>query len=189
MTERQSAGLRRVMDHLSAVPRSAVLDLGAASQGSIDNLAGPTCRLWAEDALRSLGDAVTSGQSAETWLAANVSYPAATFDAVLCWEIFGCAPAAFLAPLAARVHHVLKPAGRALAFLPASLAAARRPPGRYEILGSGLFRRRDAASAFTELRLLTRREIDKLFGRAFEVTDFFTLEAFHELLLVRHPSS
>ena len=60
---------------------------------------------------------------------------------------------------------------------------------KVEILGPGLLRRRDAASAFTESRLLTRREIDKLFGRAFEVTDFLTLEAFHELLLVRRPNS
>jgi hypothetical protein len=163
------------MGFLAALPHAAVLDLGGASQGSIDHLAGPGRRLYTEDALRSLAEAVEAGRSVDAYLTTNIAYPSATFDAILCWDIFG----------SARLHDLLRPAGRALAFLPASIAAARRPPGRFEIVGAGLLRRREVASLFAESHLLSRRDIDKLFQSGFEITDFFTAEAFHELLLVR----
>ena len=183
--ERQSVGLRRLMDFVETLPEAVVLDLGGASQASIDHLAGPSRRLYAEDALRSLAEAVERNQGADDYLTANIKYPAGTFDAALCWNLFGCAPAVFLAPLSDRLHEILRPGGRALALLPASIASARRPAVRYEILGPGLVRQRDAATPFKEERLLTRREIDKLFDRGFDVTDIFTADAFHELLLVR----
>jgi hypothetical protein len=173
------------MGFLAALPHAAVLDLGGASQGSIDHLAGPGRRLYTEDALRSLAEAVEAGRSVDAYLTTNIAYPSATFDAILCWDIFGSAPPPFRVSLAARLHDLLRPAGRALAFLPASIAAARRPPGRFEIVGAGLLRRREVASLFAESHLLSRRDIDKLFQSGFEITDFFTAEAFHELLLVR----
>lgn len=186
MTERSSVALRHVMDRLAGRPGSPVLDLGGASQGAVDHLAAAGHQLFTEDLLRAL--AAAPGVSPEAFLAAHLAHAPAHFDAVLCWDALAYAPPALLGPLVARVHEVLRSGGLALAFFPGSPAAAAAPPGRFEIRGLGLVRRKASAATGLAARFRTRRELDLLLGERFSITDVLTPDGFHEMLLVKKSS-
>jgi cytoskeletal protein CcmA (bactofilin family) len=183
---RQSIALRHLLDHLSSVSHALVLDLGGASQGNIDHLTIRGHCLHTEDLLGVLDGIAGPQTQVGRFLAESPAEPPRLFDAVLCWDVLAYLPLHTLPLVLARIRDVLTPGGIAMAYFHSSPAAAQSPPGRFEILGPGLIRRRTfSPGAFGAASFLTPRDVERFLGAHFKVTSFVTPDGFHEVLFTR----
>jgi SAM-dependent methyltransferase len=121
---RHSSGWVQMLKHMQTVDSLRVLDIGPTSAGNINFITGLGHSVYmanlAEDASR-LEYRVTGDDGAESFditsfLKQNLDFSGRSFDVVLLWDTVDYLPPPLVQPVIDRLHEVMDPDGRILAY-------------------------------------------------------------------------
>jgi hypothetical protein len=190
---RRSNGLREFMAHIHGQGGLRVLDLGPASQASVQFITGMGHRVYNEDLYPELiaerywvkAEKGTRRWDANLFLGENLNYLPAIFDAILCWDVLDMVPDPAAAPaLVARLGDIAKAGAALLLFFHtaepgAPIAVMRSQIKDYETLE--MYQR----GQFALQRPLNNRNIEALFKQFRALKFFLSRDATREVVAVR----
>lgn len=206
---RRSSGLGELSRVLGQQETLCVLDLGATSAANIRYLTERGHKIYSEDVLVSSIDPslVTKDEQgssvldAKKFLEENLTYPAAHFDAVLCWNLADYLDEGLVKPVIGRLWSVLKPGGMLLAFFHTRDAGPDAPCYRYHMVGADMLemqtivlerelrrggaRNTSPGGTFRLQRVFNNRHIENLFRDFTSIKFFLARDNVREVLVVR----
>ena len=206
---RRSSGLGELSRHFGSEEGLCVLDLGATSPANIRYLTERGHKIYSEDVLLASTDPslVTKDEEGKVvldskrFLEDTLAYPAAHFDAVLCWNLPDYLDESVVKPVIGRLWSVLKPGGMLLAFFHTRDAGPDAPCYRYHMIGTDTLEmqtivreaRRGPAGAvhtaaggsFRLQRVFNNRHIENLFRDFTSIKFFLARDNVREVLVVR----
>src|SRR6201997_453867 len=208
---RRSSGLEELARYGSSQESLCILDLGATSPANIRYFTERSHKIYSEDLLTASTDPalVTKDEQGNVtldsrqFLEDNLVYPAAQFDAVLCWNLPDYMDESLVKPVVGRLWSVLKPGGMLLAFFHTRDAGPDAPCYRYHITGSDLLEmqplvgqketrrgptgavHRAIAGGFRLQRVFNNRHIENLFRDFASIKFFLSRDNIREVLAVR----
>jgi SAM-dependent methyltransferase len=188
-----------------------VLDIGSTSATNIRYLTELGHKPYSEDLLDAstdpsllvrdeLGEMSLDGKR---FLSENLTYPAAQFDVVMCWNLADYMDETLVKPVVARLWSSLKPGGALLAFFHTQEAGIDAPCYRYHIVSPDTLemqhiearqdqRKGPVGSAqnanpggFRLQRVFNNRHIENLFRDFGSIKFFLTRDNIREVLVVR----
>ena len=121
---RRSSGLGELSRHWGSETGLCILDLGATSASNIRYMTERGHKIYSEDLLVASTDPSLATKDEQgnrvlddkRFLSDNLLYPAAHFDAVLCWNLADYLDESLVKPVVGRLWSALKPGGMLLAF-------------------------------------------------------------------------
>jgi SAM-dependent methyltransferase len=213
---RRSSGLAELSRMWESAQPLCVLDLGATSAANIRHFTGHGHKIYSEDLLTAStdpslelkGEERKDGQGntvldSRKFLAENLVYPAAHFDAVLCWNLPDYLNESLVKPVVGRLWSVLKPGGMLLAFFHTRDAGPDSPCHRFHIVGPDTLEmkkielRREVrrgptgavhtavSDGFQLQRVFNNRHIENLFRDFASIKFFLARDNIREVLVVR----
>jgi len=208
---RRSSGLGEAARSWDTEESLCILDLGSTSPANIRYFTERGHRIYSEDLLTSSTEPslVTKDEQGNTvldsrkFLADNLVYPAAHFDAVLCWNLPDYLDESLVKPVVGRLWSVLKPGGTLLAFFHTRDAGPDSPCYRFHIISPETLEmqrivlrretRRGASGAvhtavtdgFRLQRVFNNRHIENLFRDFASIKFFLARDNVREVLVVR----
>jgi SAM-dependent methyltransferase len=205
---RRSSGLGELSRTWESSENLCILDLGSTSPTNIRHFTGRGHRIYSEDLLTASTDpelATKDEQGAaildsRKFLADNLVYPAAHFDAILCWNLPDYLDESLVKPVVGRLWSVLKPGGMLLAFFHTRDAGPDSPCHRFHIVGADTLEmqkielRREArrgsnssaaSDGFQLQRVFNNRHIENLFRDFASIKFFLARDNVREVLVVR----
>jgi SAM-dependent methyltransferase len=207
---RRSSGLGELSRHWETAENLCVLDLGSTSPANIRHFTERGHKIYSEDLLTASTDPelLTKDEDGRAvldsrkFLADNLVYPAAQFDAILCWNLADYLDEGLVKPVVGRLWSVLKPGGMLLAFFHTRDAGPDSPCHRFHIVGSDTLQmqkivlRREtrrgpsgavhtAADSFQLQRVFNNRHIETLFRDFASIKFFLARDSIREVLVVR----
>lgn len=187
-----------------------VLDLGATSATNIRYLTERGHKIYSEDVLGASADPelVQTDEQGNTtldsrrFLGDSLTYPAAHFDIVFCWNLPDYLDESLVKPVVGRLWSVLKPGGMLLAFFHTREAGPEAPCYRYHIMGTDTLEmqtidthrevrgpngdfHRPQGGGFRLQRVFNNRHIENLFRDFSSIKFFLSRENIREVLVVR----
>lgn len=208
---RRSSGLGELDRYLKSQEGLCILDLGSTSPSNISYLTGAGHKVYSEDLLvastdPSLATVDEQGKAAldsRRFLAENLEYTAAQFDAVLCWNLPDYLDESLVKPVVGRLWSLLKPGGMLLAFFHTRDAGPDAPCYRFHIVNSDTLEmqhismKREVrkgpsgvvhtaiADSFRLQRVFNNRHIENLFRDFASIKFFLARDNIREVLAVR----
>jgi len=208
---RRSSGLGELSRLWDSEPPLCVLDLGSTSPANIRFFTERSHKIYSEDLLVASTDPGLATKDEEgkvildsrKFLAENLVYPAAHFDAVLCWNLPDYLDESLVRPVMGRLWSVLKPGGMLLAFFHTKDAGPDSPCFRFHIVGKDVLEmqqivlRREArrgptgavhtaiTDGFRLQRVFNNRHIETLFRDFASIKFFLARDNVREVLVVR----
>ena len=208
---RRSSSLGELSRLWEADAPLCVLDLGSTSAANIRFFTERSHKIYSEDLLVASTDPNLATKDEQgnrildsrRFLADNLVYPAAHFDAVLCWNLPDYLDESLVRPVMGRVWSVLKPGGMMLAFFHTKDAGPDSPCYRFHIVGKDTLEmqpivlhretRRGSAGAshnsindgFRLQRVFNNRHIETLFRDFASIKFFLARDNVREVLVVR----
>ena len=207
---RRSSGLGELSRTWDSADALCILDLGSTSATNIRFFTEKGHRIYSEDLLTASTDPdlLTKdeqgnvGLDSRKFLADNLVYPAAHFDAVLCWNLPDYLDESLVKPVVGRLWSVLKPGGMLLAFFHTRDAGPDSPCHRFHIVGGDTLEmkkivlRREARrgptgavhtaiDGFQLQRVFNNRHIENLFRDFASIKFFLARDNIREVLVVR----
>ncbi len=200
-SRRVSNGLKEFLWNLDGLGRGALLDLGPAWQTTLsffiergfrvsseDILRGWKAFLTEEEArLRADADArdtldMTPGGRATRFLAENLQYPRASFDAVLLWDLLDYLEPMLVKQMVASLTELLRPGGVILAMF-----HSKKPEGfqRYRVADSDTLQVISSAVICPAQKVYQNREIQDLFARFRTLKSFVGRDQLRETLFIK----
>lgn len=198
---RVSNGLKEFLWNLDGLGRGTLLDLGAAWQTTLSFFIERGFRVSSEDLLRAWKDFLAqeeatlreagkvpdsldmtpSGRAAR-FLESNLQYPAASFDAVLLWDLLDYLEPAMAQKTVASVTELLRPGGVIFA-----LFHSKKPEGfqRYRVVDSNALQVVPTPVLCHAQRVYQNREIQDLFGRYRTMKSFVGRDQLRETLFIK----
>ncbi|MGE5325252.1 MAG: SAM-dependent methyltransferase [Actinomycetota bacterium] len=169
----------------------AVLDLGSTSPANISLFTEMGLRVSTEDVLRACKDPDyfvrqedgSEQFDANKFLAENLAYPEAQFDAVLSWDIADYVPEQLVKPLVERIFALLKPHGTLLAFFH-DKDLGGSPFYRYHIVQPDTLEM-EAKPSLKLQRIFNNRHIEQLFANFASRKFFLGRDNLREVIIVR----
>lgn len=184
---RPSNGLKQFFWELGGRERPAILDLGPVWQSTVQVLADFGCKIYSEDCLGELADALhepVSASLAERFLGANLRYAPESLDGVIIWDILDLVPAELVEPLVARLREVLRPGGVVLAFF-----HNRREESfcfrRYRVVARDTIEMLEAPGDWQPQRIFQNRTLLNLFAAFHASKTFLSRDNLREALFVK----
>jgi hypothetical protein len=199
---RPSNGLKEFLSQLSEVQHGALLDLGPIWQSTISFFLERGFRVSTEDVLRARKEfaaaeeqvahvsappqevsaaALDPATRAVQFLSSSLCYPAESFDAILVWDLFDYLHAELCAPLAAHLHHLLRPGGAVFAIF---YSRAPERFHRYRVSDGGI-EMIPAIAPVAYSRAFQNREILNLFAQFRSSKTFVGRDQFREGLFLK----
>ncbi len=189
---RQSPGLEQFFAALRGQGSVSIIDLAGASQANVMFIANLGHRLYSDDFLCTLDEALRRGgpeAATDSRLAAKFAdqalpLPAESFDGALMWDSLQFLPPLWLEAVMTRLFEVLKPQAMLLAYFNSDEKAVAIPCYQYRIADQ---RTLELAPRGTRVpaRYFNNRALEKVFAR-FETTKFFlTRDSLREVLVKR----
>ena len=206
---RRSSGLGELSRHFGSEEGLCVLDLGATSPANIRYLTERGHKIYSEDVLLASTDPslVTKDEEGKVvldskrFLEDTLAYPAAHFDAVLCWNLPDYLDESVVKPVIGRLWSVLKPGGMLLAFFHTRDAGPDAPCYRYHMVGTDTLEMQTivrearrgptgavptaAGGSFRLQRVFNNRHIENLFRDFTSIKFFLARDNVREVLVVR----
>jgi hypothetical protein len=201
-TTRVSNGLKELLWNLEGLGHGTLLDLGSVWQTTLSFFIERGFRVTSEDILRAwkdfldkeeavLRDAskaseaavdVTSAGRASRFLQSNLQYPAASFDAVLLWDLLDYLEPTMATKTVAAVTELLRPGGVVFA-----LFHSKKPEGfqRYRVADSANLQVISTKMICPAQRVYQNREIQDLFGRYRTMKSFVGRDQLRETLFIK----
>ena len=207
---RRSSGLGELSRGWDSGGSLCVLDLGSTSPTNIQYFTERGHKIYSEDLLTASSDPelLTKNEDGHValdnrkFLADNLLYPAAQFDAILCWNLADYLDEGLVKPVVGRLWSVLKPGGMLLAFFHTRDAGPDSPCHRFHIVGPDTLQmqkielRREtrrgpsgavhtASEGFQLQRVFNNRHIETLFRDFASIKFFLARDSIREVLVVR----
>jgi SAM-dependent methyltransferase len=208
---RRSSGLGELARHWESAENLCVLDLGSTSPMNIRHFTERGHKIYSEDLLTASTDPelLSKNELGQTildsrkFLADNLVYPAAQFDAILCWNLADYLDEGLVKPVVGRLWSVLKPGGMLLAFFHTRDAGPDAPCHRFHIVGPDTLQmqkielRRETrrgptgavhtavSDGFQLQRVFNNRHIETLFRDFASIKFFLARDSIREVLVVR----
>jgi SAM-dependent methyltransferase len=208
---RRSSGLGELSRVWSSEEPLCVLDLGSTSPTNIRHFTERGHKIYSEDLLTASTEPslVTKDEQGNTvldsrqFLADNLTYPAAHFDVVLCWNLPDYLDESLVRPVMGRLWSVLKPGGMLLSFFHTRDAGPDSPCFRFHITGPDTLEmqrivlKREArrgptgavhtavSDGFRLQRVFNNRHIETLFRDFASIKFFLARDNVREVLVVR----
>jgi SAM-dependent methyltransferase len=207
---RRSSGLGELARYWETAENLCILDLGSTSPANIQHFTGRGHKIYSEDLLTASTDPelLTKDEDGRAvidsrkFLADNLVYPAAHFDAILCWNLADYLDEDLVKPVVGRLWSVLKPGGMLLAFFHTRDAGPDSPCHRFHIVGPDTLQmqkielRREtrrgpsgavhtATDSFQLRRVFNNRHIETLFRDFASIKFFLARDSIREVLVVR----
>jgi hypothetical protein len=208
---RRSSGLAELAKLLNSEASLCVLDLGYTSPSNIRYFTERGHKIYSEDllvastdpALLTKDEAGNSVPDEKQFLAANLVYPNAQFDLVLCWNMADYMEEALVKPIVGRLWSLMKPGAMLLAFFHTKEAGPDAPCYRYHVVGTDMLEmqpidpsregRRSPTGAvhnvanthFRLQRVFNNRHIENLFRDFASIKFFLARDNVREVLVVR----
>jgi hypothetical protein len=201
-TTRVSNGLKELLWNLEGLGRGTLLDLGSVWQTTLSFFIERGFRVTSEDILRAwkdfldkeeavLRDAtkasepsvdVTPAGRASRFLQSNLQYPAASFDAVLLWDLLDYLEPSMATKTVAAVTELLRPGGVVFAMF-----HSKKPEGfqRYRVADSASLQVISTKTLCPAQRVYQNREIQDLFGRYRTMKSFVGRDQLRETLFIK----
>jgi hypothetical protein len=199
---RVSNGLKELLWNLDGLGRGTLLDLGAAWQTTLSFFIEKGFRVTADDLLRSwkqfldqeeksLREAgntpdrsldMTPAGRASRFLESNLNYPAASFDAVLLWDLLDYLEPQMAAKTVASITELLRPGGVVFAMF-----HSKKPEGfqRYRVVDSNTLQVISSPVLCLAQRVYQNREIQDLFARYRTTKSFIARDQLRETLFIK----
>src|ERR1700676_280722 len=198
---RVSNGLKEFLWNLDGLGRGTLLDLGAAWQTTLSFFIERAFRVSSEDLLRAWKDFlvkeettfreagkmpealdITPNGRATRFLESNLQYPAASFDAVLLWDLLDYLEPSMAKHTVACITELLRPGGVVLAMF-----HSKKPEGfqRYRVVDSNTLQVISSPVLCPAQRVYQNREIQDLFGRYRTVKSFVSRDQLRETLFIK----
>ena len=140
---RHSSGWKQMQEHLRSRESLRILDIGPTSAGNINFITGLGHSVYmanlVEDAARPEYLTVDPANPAETifnvprYLEENLSFSGRGFDVVTLWDTADYLPEPLVQPVIDRIHSVLEPGGRILAFFHSKVTGEDTIFSRYHL--------------------------------------------------------
>jgi|SRR5579883_1139373 len=178
---RFSNGLKEFLWQIEGISRGSVLDLGAVSQATLTYFIEHNFKVYTEDLLAAWGAFLeyetsklralpvgaeppdtSPAAKAERFLAANLRYPEASFDAVLLWDVLDYMDRDMAQRLLPRICSLIRDGGAVLAIF------HTRPPEqfqRYRVLDQHNLELVPVPPLVEPRHIYQNREIQELFER------------------------
>ena len=208
---RRSSGLGELSRLWVSDAPLCVLDLGSTSPSNIRFFTEGSHKIYSEDLLVASTDPalLTKDEQGNAildsrkFLAENLTYPAAHFDVVLCWNLPDYLDESLVRPVMGRLWSVLKPGGMMLAFFHTKDAGPDSPCYRFHIIGKDTLemqrivlkresRRGPTGAVHTAIsdgfhlqRVFNNRHIETLFRDFASIKFFLARDNVREVLVVR----
>ena len=198
---RVSNGLKEFLWNLDGLGRGTLLDLGPAWQTTLSFFIERGFRVSSEDILRGwkafLADEekrlredddarekldMTPSGRATRFLAENLQYPRASFDAVLLWDLLDYLEPMLVKQMVANLTELLRPGGVILAMF-----HSKRPEGfqRYRVVDSNTVQVISSALICPAQKAYQNREIQDLFARFRTMKSFVGRDQLRETLFIK----
>jgi hypothetical protein len=199
---RVSNGLKELLWNLDGLGHGTLLDLGSVWQTTLSFFIERGFRVTSEDILRAwkeflekeevaLREAagktdpsvdMTPAGRAARFLRANLQYPAASFDAVLLWDLLDYFEPAMANKTVAAITELLRPGGVVFAMF-----HSKKPEGfqRYRVLDSSNLQVVSTRVLCPAQRVYQNREIQDLFGRYRTMKSFVGRDQLRETLFIK----
>ena len=198
---RVSNGLKEFLWNLDGLGRGTLLDLGPAWQTTLSFFIERGFRVSSEDILRGWKaflmeeearlreDAaaresldMTANGRAKRFLAENLQYPRASFDAVLLWDLLDYLEPALVKQIVATLTELLRPGGVVFAMF-----HSKKPEGfqRYRVADSNTLQMISTAVLCPAQKVYQNREIQDLFGRFRTMKSFVGRDQLRETLFIK----
>ncbi len=198
---RVSNGLKEFLWNLDGLGRGALLDLGPAWQTTLSFFIERGFRVSSEDILRGWkaflaeeetrlrndADAsetldMTPSGRATRFLAENLQYPRASFDAVLLWDLLDYLEPMLVKRMVASLTELLRPGGVILAMF-----HSKKPEGfqRYRVADSDTLQVISSAVICPAQKVYQNREIQDLFARFRTLKSFVGRDQLRETLFIK----
>jgi hypothetical protein len=201
-TTRVSNGLKELLWNLEGLGRGTLLDLGSAWQTTLSFFIERGFRVTSEDILRAWKDFLdqeeasrrdpgktldpafdmTPGGRAGRFLESNLQYPAASFDAVLLWDLLDFLEPAAATRIVACITERLRPGGVVLAMFHSKKAEGFH---RYRVADSSTLQVISVPILCPAQRVYQNREIQDLFGRYRTMKSFVGRDQLRETLFIK----
>lgn len=201
-TTRVSNGLKELLWNLDGLGRGTLLDLGCAWQTTLSFFIEKGFRVTSDDLLRSwkqfldqegkslreagktLDNSVdqTPAGRATRFLESNLQYPAASFDAVLLWDLLDYLEQPMATKTVACITEFLRPGGVIFAMF-----HSKKPEGfqRYRIADSNTLQVISSPLLCPAQRVYQNREIQDLFARYRTTKSFIGRDQLRETLFIK----
>jgi hypothetical protein len=201
-TTRVSNGLKELLWNLEGLGRGTLLDLGSAWQTTLSFFIEKGFRVTADDLLRSwkqfmeqeeksLREAgknpdpaidMTPAGRATRFLESNLQYPAASFDAILLWDLLDYLEPPVATRTVACITELLRPGGVVFAMF-----HSKKPAGfqRYRVADSNTLQVIASPVLCPAQRVYQNREIQDLFTRYRTTKSFIARDQLRENLFIK----
>jgi len=187
-SRRFSNGLKEFLWNLDGLGRGTLLDLGPAWQTTLSFFIERGFRVSSEEKrLREDPDArekldMTPSGRATRFLAENLQYPRATFDAVLLWDLLDYLEPMLVKQMVVNLTELLRPGGVILAMF-----HSKKPEGfqRYRVADSNTLQVISSAVVCPAQKVYQNREIQDLFGRFRTMKSFVGRDQLRETLFIK----
>jgi hypothetical protein len=199
---RVSNGLKELLWNLDGLGRGTLLDLGSVWQTTLSFFIERGFRVTSEDVLRAWKDFLdkeeaalreatrtpdaaidaTPGSRAARFLESNLRYPAASFDAVLLWDLLDYFEPSMATKTVTSITELLRPGGVVFAMF-----HSRKPEGfqRYRVVDSSNLQVVSTRVLCPAQRVYQNREIQDLFARYRTVKSFIGRDQLRENLFIK----
>jgi len=198
---RVSNGLKEFLWNLDGLGRGTLLDLGPAWQTTLSFFIERGFRVSSEDILRGWKaflmeeearlreDAaaresldMTANGRAKRFLAENLQYPRASFDALLLWDLLDYLEPVLVKQIVATLTELLRPGGVVFAMF-----HSKKPEGfqRYRVADSNTLQMISTAMLCPAQKVYQNREIQDLFGRFRTMKSFVGRDQLRETLFIK----
>jgi|SRR5271165_819253 len=198
---RVSNGLKEFLWNLDGLGRGTMLDLGPAWQTTLSFFIERGFRVTSEDILRGWKQFLTEEEGrlredfsvrdgldmtpvgrAERFLAANLQYPKASFDAVLLWDLLDYLEPAVAKQTIAWITELLRPGAVVFAMF-----HSKKPEGfqRYRVADSNTLQVISSTLICPAQKVYQNREIQDLFSRYRTSKSFIGRDQLRETLFIK----
>jgi hypothetical protein len=198
---RVSNGLKEFLWNLDGLGRGTLLDLGPAWQTTLNFFIERGFRVSSEDVLRGwkaffdeeetrLREDPTRRDTVDTspdgragrFLKNNLQYPAASFDAVLLWDVLDYLDPAMTRQMVTCLTELLRPAGIVFAMF-----HSKKPEGfhRYRVADSSTLQVIPASIVTPSQKIYQNREIQDLFSHYRTMKSFVGRDQLRETLFIK----
>jgi SAM-dependent methyltransferase len=190
---RNSSGWRDILAYLKETESLRVLDFGATSSHNINYLTGMGHSVYMANVVQEAArpewrKPLEEGGAPEFDVAgfveANLNFSGRDFDVVLVWDTADYLPPELVPALFARLHEVLRPHGRLLAFFQGSAPSPQTPFARYQLTDSEQLLLL-ASGTFPFQRMYQTRQIEKFLVGYASVRFFLGKDNIREVIAIR----
>lgn len=191
-TSRPSSGWRDTLTYLKANEGQRVLDFGTTSPNNINLLTGMGHSVYMADIVqeaarpewRKAGADGTQEFDSKGFLDANLNFSGREFDVLLLWDAANYLPPELAPVLFEKLHEVLRPKGRVLAFFHGSMTGPTAAFSRYQLTDGPELKLQPAGNIAIQ-QIYAVRQIEKFLHGYADTRFFLGKDNIREVIAVR----